>query len=848
MTNPTSADLSVDPAAPTTDRVQNIDLRERMSTSFAAYALSVIQQRALPDVRDGLKPVHRHVLFGMYDGGFRPDRGFFKSARIVGEVMGKLHPHGDSAIYDALVRMALPWAMRQPLVDKQGNFGSQGDDRAAAMRYTEAKLAPLAMDLMRGLDEDTVAFKDNYDGKSQEPVVMPARFPNLLVNGSSGIAVGLATNIPTNNLGEVNQAIQWYLANPTAVEADLLDAALGFITGPDFPTGALIAGRQGIEDAYRTGRGSIRMRAVVTVDEDTKGRTRLVITELPYQVNKDALLRKIKELVEDGKIAGIADLNDEGSTRTGMKLVVTLKRDAVAKVVLNHLYKHTDLQSNFAANMVALVDGIPRTLNIAQMIHYWVEHQIEVIVRRTQYRLRKAQERDHVLTGLLAALDHLDQVIALIRSSATADAARTGLMTLLGVDDIQVKAILDMPLRRLAALESASILDEHNALLTQIADLTAILDSPELQRTIIGEELAEMTAKHGLPRATRIIPFEGDLNAEDLIPNEDVVVTITRAGYAKRTKTDAYRSQSRGGKGVRGAKLREADLVEHFFVTSSHDTILFFTNAGRVYRAKAYELQEASRDAKGQHVANVLGFQPDEKIAQVLNIANYAAADYLVLATKNGLVKKTALAEYDTRMSGGLIAVNLRDGDELISAGLAGASDTLLLVSRGGQAVRFTATDDTLRPMGRNTSGVTGMRFRDGDSLLAMRVVTADETGDVFVATGGGYAKRTPVADYPIKGRGGLGVLVAKTDEDRGELIGAIIVRDGDEAFAITALGGVIRTPINEVRSTGRNTMGVRLMNLGKGDAVLSIARNPEAADDADAGTAVESATEPVTA
>lgn len=813
------------------DRITDVSLRATMSDSFAAYAMSVIVSRALPDVRDGLKPVHRRSIFSMNDAGFRPDRAYVKCARIVGEIMGNYHPHGDTAIYDTIARMAQPWAMRQPLVDGQGNFGSEGDDKPAAMRYTEARLTPLAMELVRDIDEETVDFVPNYDGKNMEPVVLPARFPNLLVNGSGGIAVGMATNIPTHNLGEVNEAVQWYLANPTATDEDLLAATMQHVQGPDFPTAALIAGRSGIVDYLTTGRGSIRMRAVVEVTEDKRGRTRLVITELPYQVNKDALLRKVKELVEEGKIQGIADLNDEGSTRTGMKLVITLKRDAVAKVVLNNLYKQTDLQTSFGANMVAIVDGIPRTLNVAEMIRHWVNHQIEVIVRRTTYRLRKAQDRDHILTGLLAALDRLDEVIALIRASSSTDDAKQGLMNLLSVDDIQATAILEMQLRRLAALESQKIIDEHNELVAKIADYNDILGSPERQRTIIGEELAETVEKHGLPRATRIIPFEGDLNAEDFIPREDVVVTITRSGYAKRTKSDLYRSQKRGGKGVRGASLREDDLVEHFFVTSTHDTILFFTNQGRVYRAKAYELQEAGRDAKGQHVANILGFQPDEAIAQVLDIPNYDAAPYLVLATKGGLVKKTRLAEYNTRISGGLIAVNLRDGDELVSAALCSAEDDLLLVTAKGQAVRFNATDDAVRPMGRNSAGVTGVRFRDNDHLLAMRVIGADEAGDVFVATSGGYAKRTPVAEYPTKGRGGLGVVALKTDEGRGDLVGAVIVNAGDEVFAITSNGGVIRTPIDSVRSSGRSTMGVRLINLKGEDAVLSIAKNPEGAD-----------------
>ena len=829
-------------------RIVDVSLRAEMSTAYMDYAMTVIKNRALPDVRDGLKPVHRRVLWGMYDGGYRPDRGYFKSARIVGDVMGQYHPHGDTAIYDTLVRMAQPWSLRCPLVDGNGNFGSQGDDGAAAPRYTEAKMTNLAMELMRDIDESSVDFVPNYDGRQSEPSVLPARFPNLLVNGSGGIAVGMATNIPPANLIEVNDAVQWALANPTATQDELLDAAMTFVKGPDFPTGATIAGRTGIEDAYRTGRGSIRMRGRAQIEE-IHGRQCIVITDLPYQVNKDELLRKITALVTDGKINGIADLNDEGSSRVGMRLVVTLKRDAVAKVVLNNLYKHTDLQKSFGANMVAIVDGVPRTLNLAQFINHWLDHQMEVIARRTQHRYDKAFDRDHILVGLLKALDALDAVIATIRKSNSTEEARDALIALLGIDEVQARAILEMQLRRLAALEAQKITDEHTDLAAKMADYQDILASPDRQRTIISEELAEIVTKYGTERVTEIVGFDGDLNAEDFIPVEDMVVTITRGGYAKRTRSDQYRSQKRGGKGVKGAALRSDDIVDHFFVTSTHDRILFFTNQGRVYRAKAYELAEGGRDAKGQHVANILGFAEGETIAQVLNIANYQAADYLVLATRNGLVKKTALSEYDTRMSGGIIAVNLRDGDELVSAGLASDGDDLILVSAKGQAARFTASNDALRPMSRNTSGVTGMRFRDGDHLLTMLVIAPDETGDVFVATAGGYAKRTPVTDYPAKGRGGLGVIVAKTDEDRGDLVGATLVGDGDEIFAITAGGGVIRTPISTVRSTGRNTLGVRLINLKGADSVLSIARNPEGADDdtevgdgVDAGEGVQGA------
>ncbi len=809
----------------TGDRIEMVDLLTEMQRSYLDYSMAVIVGRALPEVRDGLKPVHRRVLYAMYDGGYRPDRGYFKCARVVGEVMGVYHPHGDSAIYDTLVRLAQPWAMRMPLVDGNGNFGSPGNDPAAAMRYTECKLAPLAMEMLREIDEDTVDFNPNYDGRSSEPVVLPARFPNLLVNGSSGIAVGMATNIPMHNLREINDGVQWYLAHPEAAPAELLEALIERIKGPDFPTGAKIVGRRGIEDAYRTGRGSIIMRAVVEVEE-INGRACLVVTELPYQVNPDNLASKIAELVKDGKIQGIADVRDESSSRTGQRLVIVLRRDAVAKVVLNNLYKHTQLQDTFGANMLAMVDGVPRTLSLDAFIRYWVEHQVEVVVRRTRYRLRKAQERDHILLALLKALDAIDEVIALIRASQTVDAARTGLMNLLEIDEIQANAILEMQLRRLAALERQRIVDEHEDLLVKIAEYRAILESPERQRQIVSEELQTIVDKYGDERRSQLVPYEGDMSIEDLIPEEDIVITITRGGYAKRTKTDLYRSQKRGGKGVRGAQLKQDDIVDHFFTTTTHHWILFFTNKGRVYRAKAYELPDSGRDARGQHVANVLAFQPDETIAQVLDLRDYEVAPYLVLATKRGLVKKTALKDYDSPRSGGVIAINLREDDELIAAELVSPENDLLLVSKKAQAIRFPASDESLRPMGRATSGVIGMRFREDDELLSMNVVK--EGTFVFTATDRGFGKRTAVERYPVRGRGGLGVIAAKTVDERGDLVGALIVEENDEVLAITAGGGVIRTNVSGLRETGRDTMGVQLIHVGKKDAVIGIARNAD--------------------
>ncbi|MFF5567734.1 DNA gyrase subunit A [Streptomyces sp. NPDC012623] len=827
-------------------RVEPVGLETEMQRSYLDYAMSVIVSRALPDVRDGLKPVHRRVLYAMYDGGYRPEKGFYKCARVVGDVMGTYHPHGDSSIYDALVRLAQPWSMRMPLVDSNGNFGSPGNDPAAAMRYTECKMMPLSMEMLRDIDEETVDLTDNYDGRNQEPTVLPARFPNLLINGSAGIAVGMATNIPPHNLREVAAGAMWALENPEASHEELLDALIERIKGPDFPTGALVVGRKGIEEAYRTGRGSITMRAVVEVEE-IQNRQCLVVTELPYQTNPDNLAQKIADLVKDGKVGGIADVRDETSSRTGQRLVVVLKRDAVAKVVLNNLYKHTDLQSNFSANMLALVDGVPRTLSLDAFIRHWVAHQIEVIVRRTKFRLRKAEERAHILRGLLKALDAIDEVIALIRRSDTVEIAREGLMGLLTIDEIQANAILEMQLRRLAALERQKIVAEHDELQAKINEYNAILASPEKQRQIVREELAVIVDKFGDDRRSKLVPFDGDMSMEDLIAEEDIVVTISRSGYVKRTKTDDYRSQKRGGKGVRGTKLKEDDIVDHFFVSTTHHWLLFFTNKGRVYRAKAYELPDAGRDARGQHVANLLAFQPDEQIAEILAIRDYEAVPYLVLATKAGLVKKTSLKDYDSPRAGGVIAINLREtesgaDDELIGAELVSAEDDLLLISRKAQSIRFTATDDALRPMGRATSGVKGMSFREGDELLSMNVVRPGTF--VFTATDGGYAKRTAVDEYRVQGRGGLGIKAAKIVEDRGSLVGALVVEETDEILAITLGGGVIRTRVNEVRETGRDTMGVQLINLGKRDAVVGIARNAEAGREAEE---VDGSDDPVT-
>ncbi|MFF0541451.1 DNA gyrase subunit A [Nocardia thailandica] len=822
-------ETTLPPSGGAGDRIEPVDIQNEMQSSYIDYAMSVIVGRALPDVRDGLKPVHRRVLYAMYDNGYRPDRGYVKSARPVAETMGNYHPHGDASIYDTLVRMAQPWSLRYPLVDGQGNFGSRGNDGAAAMRYTECRLTPLAMELLREIDHETVDFVPNYDGRSMEPTVLPSRVPNLLMNGSNGIAVGMATNIPPHNLNELAEAIYWALENYDADEEATLAACMERVKGPDFPTAGLIVGGQGIHDAYTTGRGSIRMRGVVEIEEGNRGQTQIVITELPYQVNTDNFINSIAEQVKDGKIAGISDIHDESSDRAGMRIVVTVKRDAVAKVVLNNLYKHTQLQTSFGANMLSIVDGVPRTLRLDQMIRYYVEHQLEVIIRRTRFLLRKAEERAHILRGLVKALDALDEVIALIRRSANTDTARTGLMQLLDIDEIQATAILDMQLRRLSALERQKIVDELAKIEAEIADLKDILEKPERQRAIVRDELAEIVEKYGDDRRTRIIAADGDVADEDLIAREDVVVTITETGYAKRTKTDLYRSQKRGGKGVQGAGLKQDDIVKHFFVSSTHDWLLFFTNKGRVYRAKAYELPEANRTARGQHVANLLAFQPDEKIAQIIQLKTYEDAPYLVLATRNGLVKKSKLVDFDSNRSGGIVAVNLREDDELVGAVLCSSDDDLLLVSAHGQSIRFSATDEALRPMGRATSGVQGMRFNADDELLSLNVVR-DGTY-LLVATSGGYAKRTAIEEYTAQGRGGKGVLTIQYDEKRGSLVGALIVDDEDELYAITSGGGVIRTAAKQVRKAGRQTKGVRLMNLADGDTLLAIARNADEPD-----------------
>ena len=865
--NDERAEHSMEPISPQANeqlvlddnRVAHTDIQKEMRQSYLDYAISVIVERALPDVRDGMKPVHRRIVYAMYDGGYRPDRGYSKCARPVADVMGNYHPHGDAAIYDSLVRMAQPWSMRYTLVDGQGNFGSAGDDPPAAMRYTECRMMPLAMEMVRDIDKDTVDFVPNYDGRTQEPTVLPARFPNLLANGSSGIAVGMATNIPPHNMRELAEGVHWTLDHPEASREELLNALIGIIKGPDFPTGATILGHKGIEQAYRTGRGLITMRAVVNTEE-IKGRMCLVVTELPYQVNPDRLAASIREGVRDGKIQGIADMRDETSGRTGQRLVLVLKRDAVPKVVLNNLYKHSQLQQTFGANMLALVDGVPRTLSLDAFIRHWVNHQLEVIERRTRYLKREAEERDHILQGLLKAMDAIDEVIRLIRSSQGREDARPKLMEFLDIDQVQADAILSMQLVRLANMERQKIIDEHEELMRKIADYNDILAKPERQRTIVGDELDEIVAKYGDERRTKILPYSGEMNVEDLIAEENVVVTVTHSGFIKRTKANEYRAQHRGGKGIKGANLREDDVVDHFFLTSTHNWLLFFTNKGRVYRIKAYELPEGSRDSKGQHVANLLQFGPDETIQTVLSIPNYEVAKYLVLATRTGKVKKTALAEYDSPRQGGLIAVRLaadeetgEPTDELIGAALCNAADDIILVSKQGMSLKFAADNDQLRPMGRQTAGVQGMKFRGDDELLAMDVVPEDSKQDLLVVTNEGFAKRTAISEYRLQGRNGFGVKAVQLAEGRGSLVGALIVSEDDQVMAIMKSGKVIRSNVTEVKRTGRTTQGVTLAKPDKGDEIISIARNEETGEDEvettdDTAAAASATTSPDTA
>jgi DNA gyrase subunit A len=797
-------------------RIEPVEIEEEIQRSYLDYAMSVIVGRALPDVRDGLKPVHRRILWSMLESGLRPDRPHRKAAWAVGEVVKKYHPHGLDAVYEALVRMAQDFSLRYPLVDPHGNFGSVDGDPPAAMRYTEARLAPIALEVLRDIEAETVDFVPNYDGHEQEPTVLPSRFPNLLVNGAGGIAVGMATNIPPHNLGEVIDAVVHYLDHPESKPKDLMK----FIKGPDFPTGAAILGKQGITDAYTSGRGSIKVRAATQIEETSQGRQRIVVTELPYQVNKARLAEKIAELVRGGKLKDIADLRDE-SNRQGMRLVIELKRNANPHVVLNQLFKHTQLQESFGAIMLSLVDGVPRILNLAEMVGYYADHQVDVVTRRTQYELRKAEERDHIVQGLLIALQHLDAVIKIIRGSRDAEEARTKLMKQFKLTEIQANHILDMPLRRLTRLAREELEQEHKDLLATIRQLKALLKDPKKIRSVIKEELAEIKKKHADPRRTQLRPDAGELDVEDLIAEEDVVITVTRAGYVKRQPIDAFRRQGRGGRGVRGANLKEEDVVSHVFTTSTHHWLMFFTTRGKVYRVKVHEVPEAGRTARGLYAANLPGVSitGDEKVSTVIDLKDYDEGAYLFFATKRGMVKKTPLPEYDSPRTG-LTAVNLKPGDEMIDVLLTNGKDEIILVSRNGQAIRF--KEALVRPMGRATAGVIGMRLGQGDEVIAVGPASAGE--ELISVTQQGYGKRTPLKEYPTKGRGGKGVIGHSLTRKTGLLAGAFVGSKGQDMFVISSSGIVIRVGAGDIRRVGRASQGVRTMRVEEGAHVVALA------------------------
>ncbi|HYT30800.1 MAG TPA: DNA gyrase subunit A [Actinomycetota bacterium] len=801
----------------TAERIEDVVIEEEIQSSFLDYAMSVIVSRALPDVRDGLKPVHRRILFSMLEGGLTPDRPRRKSAAAVGDVMKKYHPHGDMPIYDALVRMAQSFSLRYPLVDPQGNFGSIDGDPPAAARYTEARLARLAMELLRDIDKETVEFEPNFDGYEVQPVVLPARFPNLLVNGSSGIAVGMATNIPPHNLVEVVDAVIAAIDDPEITIRDLMKK----VKGPDFPTAGLIIGRDGIRDAYEHGRGSVKMRARVSIEESRQGRERLVVTEIPYMVNKARLAEKVRDLVVARRVNDIADLRDESSKRGGMRFVVELKRGANPHVVLNQLYKHTQLQDTFGVNMVALVEGVPRTLNLKQVIRHYVDHQVDVVTRRTRYELRKAEERDHIVQGLLIALANIDEVIKIIRAARDVDQARKKLMVRFELSEIQANYILDMPLRRLTRLERRKLEDEHRELLATVARLKDLLEHADKVRALVKDELLELRKKYADPRRTEIRADEGEFDIEDLIQEQDVIITVTRAGYVKRLPVDTYRRQLRGGKGVIGANLKADDIITQVFTTTTHHWLLVFTNKGKVYRTKVHEVPESTRTNRGTYVANLpgMGFGSDERIAAVIDLKEYEDGRFLVFATRKGMVKKTGLAEYDSPRTG-LAAINLKEGDELIGTLLTDGRDDLILVSRLAQAIRF--GEASARPMGRQTAGVIGMKLRGGDEVIAM-VATSQGDG-LLTVTNNGFGKRTPFDEYPKKGRGGLGVKTAMLTTRVGELAGAFAITKDQDILVIASDGQVIRVGATQVRKAGRATQGVRVMRLEKARSVVAVA------------------------
>jgi DNA gyrase subunit A len=797
---------------PDQERIRPIEIEREMEDSFLEYAMSVIVSRALPDVRDGLKPVHRRILYAMFDAGIRPGTPFRKCARVVGDVMGWYHPHSNDAIYDALVRLGQEFSTRYPLIDPQGNFGTV-DDPPAAMRYTEARLAALAMHLVDGINEDTVDFADNYSGEREEPTVLPARFPNLLVNGSTGIAVGMATNMAPHNLREAADAVLHAIEHPDATAEDLAE----FIKGPDFPTGAYIVGNKGVRDALLTGRGSVKMRAVTDVVEMPRKRLAIVVSEIPYQVSRDRIMTKIADVVRSKVVTGISDLRDE-SDRDGTRLVIELKKDANPQVVLNQLYKHTQLEENFAVNSVALVDGVPRTLNVADLVHHYIAHQLEVIERRSRFRLKKAEDRAHIVEGLLIALDNIDEVVKIIRGSADVDAARATLMERFELSETQAGHILDMPLRRLTALETEKLRDEYEALQATIKELQAILDSEQRRRAVVSAELTEIRDKFADERRSRIIPDDGDLSLEDLIADEELVVTITAAGYVKSVLAKAYRTQGRGGRGVKGQHLRQDDVITHVLHTSAHAYLLFFTNRGKVYRIKAHQLPRKDRTAKGVLVQSVLPMDPDERVEAVIDTRDYETMRYLIAFTKLGQVKKTKFSEYDSRNSV-LVAISLQEGDEVVAVRATAGDTDLMMLTRDAQSIRF--SEDDVRPTGRDTMGVRGIKLRDGDKVVAAACV--DEGDDLLLLTSGGYGKRTKMSAFNRQNRGGIGVIAMKLTRVRGKLVAARAVGDGDEIFITSSDGIVIRQAITEISRQGRPATGVKVMNLAP-DAELSAA------------------------
>jgi len=805
------------------DTIEPIEIQEEMERSFLDYAMSVITARALPDARDGLKPVHRRILYGMYEGGLRPDRPHRKCASAVGDVMGKYHPHGDSAIYDALARMAQDFSLRYPLIDGHGNFGSPDpNDRPAAMRYTEARLAPLAMKMLGEIDEETVDSTDTYDGQNAEPVVLPARFPNLLVNGVNGIAVGMATSIPPHNLGEVIDAAIHLIDHPDATPDDLM----AFVKGPDFPTGGLMLGRAGFEEVYRTGRGSVKVRSVAEIEEGARGDQRIVVSEVPYQTSVEMIGQKIAELVNDRQIDGVRDVRNESSGDT-VRLVIDLKKDANAQVVLNQLYKRTAMQNSFAVHMLALVDGVPRLLNLAAALSVYVGHQIDVVTRRSQHRLDVARRRLHIVEGLIRALDHIDAIVALIRGSEDAAAARAALMAEpFSFSEVQATHILDMQLRRLAQLEGKKLRDEHAELQSTIAALEAILSDESEMRSVVKEELGAIRSEFGDERRTRVIFDPGDIDTLDLIEDEEVVVVLSHKGYVKTVAADAFRTQGRGGRGVTGAKLRDEDYVDHLLITTAHSYLLFFSDRGRVYRIRAHEIPMKDRTARGTALVNLLALQPGERVQAIIDTRTYEDGAYLFFVTRHGIVKKTRMSEYDSSLRTGLIAINLRDDDELVRVVQTSGSDDIFMVSRSGSTIRFSEAD--VRPMGRATAGVRGMRLKDDEDAVVSCDVARDETVMIFV-TEGGFGKRTRLGAFNRQGRGGQGVRGMRVTEERGPVVAAFTVSSDDELLVFSSAGHVIRTPVSDISYQGRGATGVRVSSVGEGDTVVAVARVLEA-------------------